>query len=79
LTFAAEIAGRIPDDGAVRAVLTPLLEHASALVREGAIYGLRGHFDDAATKKLRELAQADPSPAIRQSASDTLGELWETR
>jgi HEAT repeat protein len=78
LTFAAEAAGRIPDGAAVRATLMPLLGHASAIVREGAIYGLRGHFNEAVSVKLSELAQRDPSPAIRQAASDTLDELCES-
>lgn len=72
LTFAAEMVGRSGNSRAVRAALLPLLKHDSALVREGAIYGLRGHADAATVKKLRALAEHDASPAIRKAASDTL-------
>jgi HEAT repeat protein len=75
LTFAAELAGRIDDSQAVRTTLTPLLEHESPLVREGAIYGLRDHVDDIIVKRLTNLATTDPSPAIRQAARDTLDDL----
>jgi hypothetical protein len=75
LTFAAEIVGRTSDGQAVRAILLPLLEHESALVREGAIYGLRDHADDAVVRRIELLASSDPSPAIRQAARDTLEEL----
>jgi HEAT repeat protein len=78
LTFAAEIAGRIPDGAAVRLALTPLLEHESAIVREGAIYGLRGHLDEESATKLKALADTDTSPAVRQVAADTLDELCES-
>ncbi len=72
LTFAAEIAGKVSDSQAVRAALVPLLDHESALVREGAIYGLRDHIDATVAKKVRALAKHDPSPGVRQAASDTL-------
>jgi HEAT repeat protein len=75
MTFAAEIAGRTSFGDAVRTVLLPLLDHASPLVREGAIYGLRQHADATVTQKLRTLAKSDPSSGIRQAASDTLDDL----
>ena len=75
LTFAAEIAGRTLSSEAVRAVLVPLLNHENALVREGAIYGLREHADDSVIEKLRGLAARDLSPGVRQAASDTLDSL----
>jgi HEAT repeat protein len=75
LTFAAEIAGRIQDSEKVQSCLKPLLAHRSPLVREGAIYGLCNHFDDSVEALFRELAGKDPSLAIRQAASDALGEL----
>ncbi len=74
-TFAAEIAGSTSLGPAVRTALLPLLDHASPLVREGAIYGLRKHADEAVIKKLKGLAASDPSPAIRQAAHDTLDDL----
>jgi HEAT repeat protein len=75
MTFAAEIAGTIANGQAVRAALTPLLDHESPLVREGAIYGLRDHADETVEKKLASMAQDDPSPAIRRAAGDTLDDL----
>ena len=57
----------------------PLLEHTNPLVREGAIYGLRDHSDNKVVERLKKMVREDPSPAIRQSASDTLGELCENR
>jgi len=75
MTFAAEIAGRTSLGHAVRTVLLPLLDNSSPLVREGAIYGLRQHADATVVGKLRILAANDPSPAIRQAASDTLDDL----
>jgi hypothetical protein len=75
LTFAAEIAGKTLDGRAVRAALVPLLHHENALVREGAIYGLRAHTDDKVVEKLRRLASDDVSPGVRQAANDTLDEL----
>ncbi len=75
MTFAAEIAGRTSLGPAVRAALLPLLDHASPLVREGAIYGLRRHADAVVIRKLKAIAESDQSPAIRQAANDTLDGL----
>ena len=75
MTFAAEIAGRTSLGPAVRTALLPLLDDARPLVREGAIYGLRNHADAVVLRKLKGLAESDPSPAIRQAASDTLDDL----
>jgi HEAT repeats len=59
LTFAAEILGGCADSDLVRATLTPLLQHAEAVVREGAIYGLTRHQDSATINDLRRLAAED--------------------
>lgn len=75
LTFAAEISGTISDSPAVRAALIPLLNHSHALVREGAIYGLREHLDSTVMAKLASMAQCDLSPGVRQAAIDTLDGL----
>jgi HEAT repeat protein len=74
LTFAAEIAGRLRDDGAVRRALVPLLSHPEAVVREGAIYGLARHLDAGVRTLLERLAAADPSAAGRTAAADALDE-----
>lgn len=75
LTFAAEIAGQLTDSTEVRRILHPLLTHADALVREGAIYGLARHIDPALRQDLTRLTSSDPSPAVRQAAADTLDDL----
>lgn len=75
LTFAAEIAGRLSDSTPVRRTLLPLLSHADAVVREGAIYGLAAHADQTVRSELARLSASDPSPAVRQAATDTLADL----
>lgn len=74
LTYAAEFAGRIRAPGVVPALLT-LLDHPSAVVREGAIYGLgRQDLDAAARERLYAVALRDPNADIREAAEDVLGE-----
>jgi hypothetical protein len=75
LTFATEISGTIDDSEAVRSALLPLLDHPHALVREGAVYGLREHIDSSVLLRLKSIAECDTSPGVRQAASDTLDEL----
>jgi HEAT repeat protein len=72
LTFAAEIAGRVPDSKAVRRALLPLLSHREAVVREGAIYGLHQHTDDVVRESLERIAAGDASSAVRRAAVDAL-------
>lgn len=72
LTYAAEILGDAKDSALVKAALLPLLGHASAIVREGAIIGLASHMDDDVRAALARVAQADGSETIRLSASETL-------
>lgn len=67
LTFAAEIAGRIPQS---RDILIKLLAHKDAVVREGAVYGL-GLLGNA-NEELQVCAQRDESPAVRQAATSQL-------
>ena len=75
--LAAEAVGRVVSDSAlVRRVLGSLLGHPSAIVREGALFGLYQHVDTAVATKIRELAVADPSAGVRQAASDALSE-WD--
>jgi HEAT repeat protein len=74
LTFAAEIAGRLRDDGAVRRALVPLLSHPEAVVREGAVYGLARHLDASVRTILERLAAGDASAAVRTAAADALDE-----
>jgi HEAT repeat protein len=72
LTFAAEIAGGISDSSAVRPALIRLLDHPNPIVREGAIYGLSNHIDDATRRRLRKIADKDPSRSVRTAAGDAL-------
>lgn len=74
LTFAAEIAGRIPSSFGIAAVLRMLLNHPAAVVREGAIYGLARHLDAALRAELAAIAANDPSAAVRTAAADAIGE-----
>ena len=74
LTFAAEALGRSELSWLVRHALKPLLAHASAVVREGAIYGLQKHMDGNMRAALSVLSQSDPSPAVRVAAEDALSE-----
>lgn len=69
LTFAAEEAGRCGD--AACAALLALLGHESAVVREGAIYGLqRLEPSPTITDTLTRIAASDPSPGVRSAAAE---------
>jgi len=70
LTFAAEILGRSSDSNLVRETVLPLLLHPDAVVREGAIYGLRSHLDPLGRQALAELGARDTSVAVRRAAQD---------
>ncbi|SRR6266568_2229249 len=72
LTFAAEILGSVDDRALVVRTLLPLLDHESALVREGAIYGLSAHMTPEVTTRLRQVAQLDPSPGVGTAAHEAL-------
>src|SRR5690606_30816822 len=72
LTFAAEIMGRCGDSNLVRQTVGPLLRHAAAVVREGAIYGLVRHLDDDLLAELSNLKSNDPSAGVRTAAGDAL-------
>lgn len=73
LTFAAEAVGHVSDKPKAVSLLLALLRHESALVREGAIYGLSHFVDDATVRTLlKQLADGDPSPGVRAAAADVL-------
>ncbi len=81
LTFAAEYLGNVPTEIAMTALLD-LLKHESAIVREGAIFGLSivltRHAETGevtVTEKIREALKAlqeDPSPGVRLTAKEVL-------
>jgi len=71
LTFAAEIAGKnatLKNSKLVINKLMSLLSHESPLVREGAILGLGNHINSSIKRKLADMANFDPSKAIRITA-----------
>lgn len=72
LTFAAEILGHADDHALVRKVLSPLLSHPEAVVREGAIYGLANHLDSVTRALVKQRAESDPSHAVRTVAQDAI-------
>jgi HEAT repeat protein len=74
LTYAAEALGSVDADLAVTPLLL-LLSHPSSIVREGAIYGLGRHLAAPRVREtLLEIAQADPSAAVRTAATDALSD-----
>lgn len=75
LTFAAEALGRIDASWIVRQTLLPLLEHAEAIVREGAVYGLQKHLSDELRARLVRVARTDASAGVRAAAEDALSDL----
>jgi len=80
LSFAAEAAGSINKSPyLILLVLSPLLHHHSATVREGAIYGIVkdiSMLDDARIKaELEHLSANDDSPGVRTAAKEALDYL----
>lgn len=76
LTFAAEAAGRTGLPEAQDALLQ-LLTHTSAVVREGAVYGLGYFLGDSGSwtrQRLAFIAKFDPHPEVRAAALETLSE-----
>lgn len=72
LTWAAEVAGKIPDSGSVIPVLLKLLDHASPMVREGAIYGLASHMSEEVIARIIAISQTDPVPEVMEVAKGAL-------
>lgn len=76
LSYAAEILGEHtaggPHASAAIACLCPLLTHARAIVREGAVLGLAHHLSDEIATALQRLADQDPSPGAREAAEEVL-------
>ena len=74
MTFAAEYLGTDVDSETIRHTLIPLLDHQSAVVREGAILGLSRHRNDEVNALLQQIAKTDASPAVREVAEDFLSD-----
>ncbi len=72
LTFCAEAIGRVGDAALALALLDDLASHPSALVREGAIYGLGTLGGRDAQAILRRVAEDDPMQFLRGLAAEEL-------
>lgn len=72
LTLAAEAMGRCDNAELVRRTLRPLLKHRSAVVREGAIYGLSTAASDHVRVVIEYVSRKDPHPGVRQAALATI-------
>lgn len=72
LSFAAEAAGLVSASELVRAPLLALLDHASGMVREGAVYGLAHHMSIDVKARLEYVAENDSSPGVREAAREVL-------
>lgn len=76
LTFAAEYAGKINSEQ-VKQTLLPLLKHPSAIVREGALYGLEKKLDEEIVSEISNLAKDDPSESIRRIADEIVNDWFD--
>lgn len=82
LTFAAEYLGRYTENSdfktrfKVLSCLMKLLDHESAVVREGAVYGVRYHKVPLTVLKLEEMKLNDPSEGVKEAVRDVLHD-WE--
>ncbi len=76
LSFAAEALGKVALSESVVDSLLALLRHPSAVVREGAIYGLQPHAPYAlgARNVLRAIAETDRSKAVQEAAREAIEE-----
>jgi hypothetical protein len=73
LTFAAEQLGYCPKAPGIReALLKLLVKSSSAMVREGALYGLMAYEEEGLFEILREVASNDPSESVRSVAKDLM-------
>lgn len=72
LTFAVEIAGKHSNSVEVLTVLTQLLFHPNALVREGALLGLRDHELPWITPIMQYVAGNDSNESVRFVATEIL-------
>lgn len=74
LAVAAEVLRKVP--GSADVLLT-LLQHPSAVVREGAVYGAEGHLDDERIpQRLQEMALNDSSRGVRCAAASAVDMEW---
>jgi HEAT repeat protein len=74
LTFAAEIAGRRMSSEQVVPSLLKLLHHERAVVREGAIYGLREHLSEEVSIAIQAMVETDPSQGFEKRRKGSLSQ-----
>lgn len=73
LTFALEILGRdVTNEELVLPCILPFLDHESAIVREGAVYGLSHHMTAEVKAALVVGYRKEISQAVKQAISDVL-------
>ncbi|MDX2053610.1 MAG: hypothetical protein SFV15_14515 [Polyangiaceae bacterium] len=72
LSLAAEAIGRVEDVALVRQTLVPLLKHKSALVREGALYGLAELGFEDVRVVIETIAKGDAHAGVRRAAAAVL-------
>lgn len=72
LTFAVEYLGRISDKQKAKQILLKTLEHQSALVREGSIYGLADFTDTDIVDAIKRHKDTDESRGVRMAAQEWL-------
>ena len=78
LTFEAEGLSKHSNKWEALGMLIYLLEHASPLVREGAVYGLAGLGNMPGVKEAlfrHSLEETEISPGVRLAAKDVLEDL----
>lgn len=77
LAFAAEIAGQVLCTDDVIQTLLLLLQHKSAPVREGAIYGINNHLTNsvAAISAIYKMSMEDESIGVREAAAEVIQEF----
>lgn len=71
LTFIAEDLGK-RNPPPLR-YLAALARHSSPIVREGAVYGMAPHVGVSSVRgMLKDMSARDPSPGVREAASEAL-------
>jgi len=76
LTYVAEVIGRREDNPKVIDVLIKLTKHKSALVREGAVYGLSYHPDNGnVVTALKEMLKVETSQGVKEAIEEVLDEV----
>lgn len=86
LSFACQAIGeKIPEDERRRldydarvALMTHVFEHASPIVREGAVMGLAG-LGDGSLSALLQVSREDASPGVRAAAVDAIERIADER